>query len=184
MENKKSSSTRTVVFTGMFVAVLAVLSQMAIPMPSGVPVTLQTFAVALTAYVLGWKMGVAATAVYILLGAVGVPVFANFSGGFDKLVGMTGGFIWGFLFMVLLCGLGLKQKNKGLLIVLSAAGLAICHLLGIFQFMAVMDMEFVPAAMAVSVPYLVKDVVSVVLAYFVALAVRRGLSAANLAYEM
>lgn len=78
----------------------------------------------------------------------------------------------------------MKQKNKILLVVLSAAGLAICHLLGIFQFMAVMEMEFVPAALAVSVPYLVKDIISVVLAYFVALAVRRGLSAANLAYGM
>lgn len=181
---EKRISTKSVVMTGMFVAVLAVLSQLAIPMPSGVPVTLQTFAVALTAYVLGWKMGTAATFVYILLGAVGVPVFANFSGGFDKLVGMTGGFIWGFIFMVILCGLGFRQKNKVLLVVLSGAGLAICHLLGIFQFMAVMDMDFAPAALAVSVPYLVKDVVSVAAAYVIALAVRRALLAANLAYEM
>lgn len=184
MKNGKRVSTKTLVFTGMFVAVLAVLSQMAIPMPSGVPVTLQTFAVALTAYVLGWKMGAVATVIYILLGAVGVPVFANFSGGFDKLVGMTGGFIWGFIFMVILCGLGLKQKNKALLVLLSGAGLAVCHLLGIFQFMAVMGMGFAPAAMAVSVPYLIKDIVSVAAAYVIALAVRRALCAANLAYEM
>ncbi|MDO4344178.1 MAG: biotin transporter BioY [Eubacteriales bacterium] len=184
MEKGKKLSTRSLIFVGMFAAVLAVLSQLSIPMPSGVPITLQTFAVALTAYVLGWKLGTAATVVYVLVGAVGVPVFANFSGGAGVLVGMTGGFIWGFIFMVLLCGLGLVQKNKILLVVLSAAGLAVCHLLGIFQFMAVMGMGFVPAAMAVSVPYLIKDVASVIAAYFVALAIRRALSAANLAYEL
>ena len=66
-----------IVLTGMFAAVLAALSQIQIPMPSGVPVTLQTFAVALTGYVLGWQYGLASTAIYILLGAIGLPVFAG-----------------------------------------------------------------------------------------------------------
>lgn len=57
-----------------------VLSQIQIPMPSGVPVTMQTFGVALCACVLGWKMGTASVAVYLLLGSFGVPVFAGLSG--------------------------------------------------------------------------------------------------------
>ena len=65
----------------MFTAVVAVLSQIAIPMPSGVPVTLQTLAVALCGYVLGSKKGAVSLLVYALLGAVGAPVFANFKGG-------------------------------------------------------------------------------------------------------
>ncbi|MDO4522769.1 MAG: biotin transporter BioY [Eubacteriales bacterium] len=179
MKKTQSSKTMMVIMVGMFAAVLAALSQLSIPMPSGVPVTLQTFAVALTAYVLGWKLGGLATVVYILLGAVGVPVFANLHGGVGVLVGATGGFIWGFLFMVLLCGFGM-QKNKALLCVLSAAGLAVCHLLGILQFMAVMDMGFTESAVLVSVPYLVKDVISVVVAYLLAVAVRRALNAADI----
>ncbi|MDO4632423.1 MAG: biotin transporter BioY [Eubacteriales bacterium] len=185
MSEKRSSKTMIVVLTGMFAAVLAVLSQLSIPMPSGVPVTLQTFAVALTAYVLGWKVGTLATVVYVLIGAVGVPVFANLHGGVGVLVGATGGFIWGFILMVLLLGFALEAKNKVLLVVLSAAGLAVCHLLGILQFMAVMNangkgMSFAAAAMLVSVPYLLKDIISVAAAYFLAMAVRRGLRAANL----
>lgn len=180
MEKKQRMSTKSIIMIGMFAAVLAVLSQLSIPMPSGVPVTLQTFAVALTAYVLGWKFGCAATIVYILLGAVGVPVFAGFSGGVSVLTGMTGGFIWGFIFMVLLCGFGMAQKNKVLLGVLSALGLAVCHLLGIVQFMAVSGNGFAASAMMVSVPYLIKDVVSVVIAYVLALAIRRALNAANI----
>ena len=73
-------STKTIVMTGMMTAVLAVLSQIQIPMPSGVPVTMQTFGVALCACVLGWKMGTASVAVYLLLGSFGVPVFAGLSG--------------------------------------------------------------------------------------------------------
>lgn len=180
MEKKRNITTKSIIMVGMFAAVLAVLSQLSIPMPSGVPVTLQTFAVALTAYVLGWKLGGAATIVYILLGAVGVPVFAGLSGGVSVLVGMTGGFIWGFIIMVLLCGAGMAQKNKIILAVLSAAGLAICHLLGILQFMAVSGNGFAASALMVSVPYLVKDVVSVVIAYVLALAVRRALNAADI----
>ena len=72
MQSKKIS-TKTIVMTGMMTAVLAVLSQIQIPMPSGVPVTTQTFGVALCACVLGWKMGTASVAVYLLLGGSGVP---------------------------------------------------------------------------------------------------------------
>ena len=176
MQKTQSISTKKIVLTGMFAAVLAVMSQLSIPMPSGVPITLQTFGVALTAYVLGWKLGVAATAVYILVGAVGAPVFSNFQGGFPVLVGMTGGFIWGFLLMVLLCGFGVAQKNKALTALFSIAGLVVCHFLGVLQFMAVSGRGFAESALLVSVPYLVKDVVSIGVAYFVALAVRRGIS--------
>lgn len=178
---KEQNRTKDVILTGMFAAVLAVLSQLSVPMPSGVPVTLQTFAVALTAYVLGWKKGAAATAVYILLGAVGVPVFANFSGGIGVILGSTGGFIWGFLFMVVLAGAGMQQENRGLLILLGALGLAACHLLGTLQFMAVMHMGFGESFVLVSAPYLLKDAVSMIAAYFIALAVRRALAAAGAA---
>ena len=74
-------STKTIVTVGMFTAVLSVLSILTIPMPTGVPVTLQTFAMALCGYVLGWKKGTSSTLIYILLGTVGVPVFAGMTGG-------------------------------------------------------------------------------------------------------
>lgn len=180
MKNKNLFSTKNVIMIGMFAAVLAVLSQISIPMPSGVPVTPQTFAVALTAYVLGWKLGTMATLVFILVGAVGVPVFAGFSGGIQVVIGMTGGFIWGFIFMVLLCGMGAAQKNKVILAVLSALGLAVCHLLGIVQFMAVTGSGFAESALMVSVPYLIKDVISVVAAYILGAAVKKALTAADL----
>ena len=64
---ERKLTTKTIVITGMFAAVIgAVLAQIAIPMPSGVPITLQTFAIALTGAVLGARLGTAATGIYIL----------------------------------------------------------------------------------------------------------------------
>ena len=173
------SRTRQVILTGMFAAVLAVMAQLSIPMPSGVPVTLQTFAVALTAYVLGPKTGLAAAVIYILLGAVGVPVFAGFKGGIGVLLGPTGGFIWGFLLMILLCGSGAKSRHILLTAAASVFGLAGCHLPGILQFMFLTGRGFAGAAMLVSVPYLIKDVISVAAAFALAKAVKRGIRAAG-----
>ena len=93
------------IYAGLFAAVLAVLSQLAIPIPGAVPLTLQTFGVALCAYVLGWKLGTLAYLVYFLLGLAGVPVFSNFTGGIGKLFGTTGGFLIGFFLLSVGCGL-------------------------------------------------------------------------------
>ena len=91
--NSNREKITNIVMVGVFAAVLAVLSQISFPLPSGIPVTLQTFAVALCGYALGCKRGTLAVLVYIVLGAVGLPVFANFSGGFGSLVGLAGGYI-------------------------------------------------------------------------------------------
>lgn len=178
MENKKFS-TQKVVLTGMMAAVMAVMSQIQFPLPSGIPVTMQTFAMALAGYVLGWRYGLVSTAVYILLGAVGVPVFAGFSGGISFATSPAGGYIWGFLPMVALCGLGFEKKNYVWLAVLSLAGLAACHLLGVIQFSLVTGMGGKEAFLVASVPYLVKDVVSLAGAYITAKAVRAGLKSAG-----
>lgn len=176
-------STKTIATIGMFTAVLSVLSILTIPMPSGVPVTLQTFAMALCGYVLGAKKGTASTLLYILLGTVGVPVFAGMTGGPSWLVGYTGGFIWGFIFMTMLCGIGMKQKNMAVRVTLGLAGLAICHLLGVIQFAIVASTPFAASFVTVSVPYLLKDIISVAGAYLVALPVRKALFASNILTE-
>ena len=102
---KSKLTTKQIVLTGMMTAVLAVLSIVTIPLPTGVPVTLQTFAMAFCGYVLGWKLGGASSALYLILGAIGVPVYAGMSGGFGALLGPAGGFIFGFIPMAMLCEL-------------------------------------------------------------------------------
>ena len=169
-------STKTIATVGMFTAVLSVLSIMTIPMPSGVPLTLQTFAMALCGFVLEAKKGTISTLLYILLGTIGVPVFAGMTGGPSWLVGYSGGFIWGFIFLTMLCGIGMKQKNAIIRVLIGIAGLAVCHVLGIIQFRVVASTTFAASFFAVSLPFIIKDVVSVVGAYVVALPIRKALA--------
>lgn len=172
-------STKTITIVGMFAAVLCVLSVLTIPMPSGVPLTLQTFAVALCGYVCGLRRGTASVAVYLLLGTLGIPVFSGMHGGPSWLAGYTGGFLWGFLFLAALCGAGIAQRKVWARIVTGLAGLAVCHLLGVIQYAAVAGVALPVSFLQVSVPYLIKDVLSVAGAYLVALPVRRALAAAG-----
>ena len=89
------SKTYDMVCIAVFAVIIAICSWISIP--ATVPFTLQTFAIFLTVGVLGGKKGSLAVLVYILLGAVGVPVFAGFSAGIGILFGNTGGYIVGFL---------------------------------------------------------------------------------------
>lgn len=177
---ERKLTTRTLVYIGMFAAVLAVLSQIAIPMPTGMPLTLQTFAVALTGAVLGWRLALTSTAVWVLLGAVGVPVFANFGSGLRVLAGYTGGFIWGFFIMAALCGIGSAMKNKPFGLEVGFLGLLICHVLGSLQYALIGGVGFWNSVLLVSVPYLIKDVISVVLAFSVGTMIRGRLAKAGL----
>lgn len=86
-------------YIGLFAVVIAICSWISIP--TVVPFTLQTFAVFLAVAVLGGKRGTLAVIVYVLLGAVGLPVFSGFKGGIGVLLNTTGGYIIGFVFSAL-----------------------------------------------------------------------------------
>ena len=180
MKLQWKSRLHRMVVAGVFAALLAVLSQISIPLPTGIPVTLQTFAVALCGFALGPGLGAAAVGVYLALGAVGVPVFAGFSGGIGSFVGMTGGYLWAFLPMAFLCGLGARQKNRALALTVGFLGLVICHLCGSFQFALVSAVSPWNAFLLASAPYLLKDAASLVVAYLAAVAILRSLEKARL----
>ncbi len=168
--------TKQTVYIALFAALTACMSQIAIPMPSGVPFTLQTFAIAFAGFFLGWKYGLAAIGIYVLLGAVGAPVFANFTGGIQKLVGVTGGFIWGFLFLAAFSGASWGGRNPVTRIASGLLGLVICHIAGIVQYALVTGNGWGASALAVSVPYIAKDILSVILAYKAAEVVSKRLA--------
>ena len=166
---RTGSKTFEIVSAAVMVAIIAVLSQIAVPMPSGVPVTLQTFAIALCAYFLEVRYSVLAVIVYVLLGLVGVPVFANFGAGPARLFGVTGGFIWGFILLALCCSFAMRSKKTAVRLGFGILGLFLCHLCGIIQFTVISNGTFLSSALLVSVPYLIKDILSVVLAFFISL---------------
>lgn len=173
MNESAKKNTLSLVIAAMFTAITVVCSQIAIPMPTQVSLTLQTFAVALCGYVLGIKWGLASIITYVLLGTVGVPVFSGFKGGIQVIFGASGGFIFGFIFFVGLCGASLLLKNKALKLLIGLGGLAVCHILGVIQFAVVYKTDLISSFLMVSAPYLIKDVISVAAAFFLSLYIRK-----------
>lgn len=176
----RQENTKKLILTGMMTAVVCVLSILEIPMPTGVPITLQTFALALCGYLLGWKGGFASTLLYVLLGTVGVPVFAGMSGGVGVLAGFTGGFLLGFPILGLLSGVGSHRKHGVSALAWGMAGLAIVHLLGTLQYSLLSQNSLWASFLLVSAPYLIKDVLLVAGAYVASRAVLRALRATRL----
>lgn len=133
----KNLKTLDLVYIAICAALIAVCTWISIP--ATVPFTLQTFAVFLAVGLLGGKKGSIAVLVYILLGAVGLPVFSGFSGGIGKLLGTTGGYIIGFLFAALaMWGLEkILSRKLWALAVSMVIGLIICYAFGTVWFMIV-----------------------------------------------
>ena len=157
----KHIKTSDMAVIAVFSALIAVLSMVSIPVPFGVPVTLQTFIIAVAGFTLGSGRSMISVIVYIALGAVGLPVFSGFQGGLGALFGMTGGFIVGFIPYVFMCGI---RNKKYLFRLLSAfAGLIICHSCGIAWYYFLTD-SFVSGIFTVSLPYLPKDIISILCA--------------------
>ena len=125
------------VYISIGAALIAICSWISIP--TAVPFTLQTFAVFFVLLSLGGERGTLATLVYVLLGAVGVPVFAGFSGGIGVLLGSTGGYIIGFLFTGIIYIIFTKFVSKKIVVKIIALvlGLAVCYAFGTAWFMNV-----------------------------------------------
>ena len=169
-ENSNHVKIRDMAFIAVFTAIIAALSQVSIPMPNMVPITLQTFAVSLAGYFLGAKKGVASVGVYVMLGAVGAPVFASFKSGFAVLIGYTGGFIWGFIPLAFLCGI-LADKKLGM--ALGVLGIVVCHLLGSIQYMILSGNGFWASVALVSLPYILKDLLLIPAAFFISKTIKK-----------
>lgn len=171
---KNNTATSKLTASALIVSLLAVCSWISIPLPgTGVPVNLATFAVILSGLVLGSGRGAGAVAVFLLLGAAGVPVFHSFTGGIGILTGPTGGFLIGYLALSWMAGTAFA-KSRGvagyvLAVIVGEAGL---YALGTLWYMAtalggVGSSEFAAAVFACVVPFLPGDAAKAAVAYII-----------------
>lgn len=177
-DKSRSISTHSLVLMGVSAAVLTVISQISIPMPTGIPITIQLFGIALVGTILGWKRGAIATLVYILLGCAGLPVFSNFRGGLQCLTGMTGGYILAWPVMAALSGIRVKHSSQMVVllasIALSVTGLMIVELAGAFQWsLLTSEMSFGAIVAYSFVAFIPKDIVLTVLAVLTGSRIRK-----------
>lgn len=157
-------------------AITAVMAQISIPLPMMVPMTMQTFAVTLAGIVLGSKCGSIAMGIYLLLGAVGVPVFSGFKGGLQSLVGPTGGFLLSFPLMAYIIGKGMElRKQKGMFVLLLCVGTISNYVVGVLMYCVVMDSSVWTAITACVLPFVPSAVIKAVLAAVMGLQLRKQL---------
>lgn len=170
--SQKYNRTTYMILCAVFAALTAVCAWIAIPLPfTPVPVVLATMATLLAGGLLGTKYGTLSMVVYLLLGAVGAPVFAGFKSGLGALAGPTGGFLIGYITSAFLCGLLLSKlsKNKltwGRIFLAATAGLFSCYVLGTAWFMYSTGTGFYASMMMCVVPFLPGEVLKTIAAAF------------------
>ena len=170
--------TRDIAYIAIFTALMAVCSWISIP--TAIPFTLQTMGIFLAVGLLGGKRGTIAVLAYVLLGAVGAPVFSGFSGGVSALASPSGGYLVGFFFSALLMwGMEKVLGTKTWMLALSMAlGMLVCYAFGTTWFMVVYPMggESVSLWTALSwcvIPYVPFDAIKIALALTLTAMLRR-----------
>lgn len=164
--------TYDIVYTGMFAVLLAICSWISIP--TVIPFTLQTFGVFLTLFVLGGRRGTSVIALYLLLGAIGIPVFSHFGTGLGYLFSNTGGYAIGFLFVTFITWIGenLFGKKTTVYIISMILGLFLCYAFGTFWFMQISmtshnSLGIASALSMCVIPFILPDFGKLLLAYFI-----------------
>ncbi len=171
MKARARSMAREIAYIALAVSLITVCAWISVPI-SAIPVTLQTFAVCLVGGLLGWKRGLPAMFCYLLMGLIGIPVFAGFKAGAAALFGATGGYIFGFVFAALvpaLCKLLPVKKaaaRTALFYGANIVGLAVCYLFGTVWFMLMYKCGLLYALTLCVIPYLLPDAVKLFLAAF------------------
>ena len=161
---------RTPVLLALFTSVMCITSFIAIPL-FGIPITLQSFGVAMALFMLGGARATASVAVYIVIGVIGLPVFSGFGGGLGVLLGPTGGFIFGFLAMALVYCLitaifGTSQLIK---IVGCIMGHLLMYAIGSVWYLVFYGggAGYFDILLVTVLPFVIPDAVKAALAYFV-----------------
>lgn len=163
------SKTYDMVYIAIFAVLMTICSWISIP--TAIPFSLQTFGVFLAVGVLGGKRGTLAILVYILLGAVGLPVFSGFTGGLGILFSNTGGYIIGFLFAALVMWAieKLLGRETWMLAVSMVFGLVTIYIFGTVWFMVFYmqnsgSIELGTVLLWCVVPFMIPDLIKIVLA--------------------
>lgn len=174
---------KQITLAGLMTAVFCLLGPLSLNIPiSPVPISLGMLAIYFVTSVLGMKLGTFSVLAYILLGLAGLPVFTGFTGGAGKLLGPTGGYIIGYIFMALICGFFVdKWGNRILPEVLGMVlGTAVCYLFGTVWLAYQASYTFFQALAAGVLPYIPVDAVKLVIALLVGRQIRARLLKAGL----
>lgn len=176
MEQKSVFKTAELSYIALGAALITVCAWITVPFT--VPFTMQIFAVFLSLILLGGRNGTIAVCVYLLLGAIGIPVFSGGKGGFSVLIGPTGGYLFGMLLIGAVYWIGTKLFDRKLWIevALLVVGLLLCYAFGTVWFSTLNAEEgFVASLLVCVVPFLLPDAAKLALAVILGRRLRKRL---------
>lgn len=178
---KKTSRVYEMSIIGVMAAIICILGPLSIPIGL-IPISFAVLAIYLSLYSLGMKKGTISVMIYILIGLVGIPVFSGFSGGPSKLLGPTGGYIIGYIFMALIAGSFIdKFTDKWYLCFAGMVlGTAVCYAIGTVWLSYQANMPASAALAAGVIPFIPGDLAKILIASFVGPLIRKQLIRANL----
>ena len=160
-------------------ALIAIMAQISIPMPAGVPMTLQTLAVPVVGIILGDKKGALSCLIYLFIGAAGLPVFSGFKGGIGVVLGVTGGFIISFPLMAWLAGYGQKKGGYGWIYTGIILGTLVNYLVGMAWFVVTAGSTWIAAFTACVLPFIPTTIIKIILAGILGKKIREALLRAH-----
>ncbi|WP_304969755.1 biotin transporter BioY [Romboutsia ilealis] len=173
--------TNELIICSLFASLTAILTQISIPLPM-VPLTMQIFAVTLCGLVLGKRLGFISQIIYVLLGAIGLPVFSKFGGGIGIILGPTGGFILSFPIVAFVVGYFCEKFKSTIGIMLGMIfSLLISYIIGTIQFCIVTNSDFVKGLTICVIPFIIVDIIKLSLATVVGKSI---LKRVNLGYSI
>lgn len=178
---EKGMPIRTITLIAVMTAVTCVLAPFTLPI-GPVPISLTNFVIFLGVYVLGTKRETISYLIYLLIGLIGVPVFSGFSGGVGKLFGPTGGYLIGFVPMLLIGGY-IVERTRGKFLpsfLGMILGAAVCNILGTIWLAFQANLDFRAALFAGVIPFLPGDLVKIVLAAVLGPKISTGLRRAGM----
>ena len=184
MKNKKKInkrfSTSTITMVALMSAVLCVLAPFSVPV-GPIPVSLATLGLYLAVIILGGKKATVVCLVYLLIGFVGLPVFSGFSGGPTKLLGPTGGYLLGYVLLTAIAGwfVDTFPEKRGMCALGCVLGTLGCYAIGTAWLAVQMEMDFGTAVIVGVVPFLVGDVVKIIIAIWLGYLVQRRIRKAE-----
>lgn len=183
VSNSSGTKTRYMVLIGLMTAVICILAPFSLVLPfSPVPVSLSTLVISLAVMVLGMKNGFISVLLYVLLGLAGLPVFSGFTGGAGKLLGPTGGYILGYLFLALICGFFVdKWSGKSFpCFVGMILGVLVCYGFGTLWLAYQAGISLSAAFVSAVLPFLPADLIKIVIALWGGKELRKRLVKAGL----
>lgn len=171
----------TMMVIALFAAIIGILAQVTIPLPV-IPITGQTLAIGLAATILGSRHGTISTLLYIAMGAVGIPVFAQMTSGLGIIFGPTGGFIVGFIPTTFIIGFYIEKTKPTILqaCIANIIGMFITLLFGSIWLKLSANLSWMAAIMSGAVPFLAVGVIKAILAGWLGILIRNRLFAAKL----